>query len=317
MFGVAAVMHAGLLLATVSYIMSGASEWPVRLWVGFTTLWFLWPIILALHIGRSARRAYIAVAVAAVTLALPMNVYLRLLAPQVFFPNEMLSLSPYDVGAFTTGYVRGWIAAKQRAGAEVIVLEGYGMGGGFTPAAPPFSAEVLAKYRLEIQPIASCVVNPYVQGHARGYNTAAVAQITERYGAEVITAAEQEEAARQQRYAEIKDSGRAAAEDDARVGRLAYLLYQPPRGGEEEYRELFREYYQIELRRVAEAYSELDDDRQAYVNGYNDAASDEIARRFGDRARQDLWAVDYRPFEEFRGAVAAARPKPPATHDQH
>ena len=67
-----------------------------------------------------------------------------------------------------------------------------------------------------------------------------------------------------------------------------------------------REQYQIELRRVAEAYYELDEDRRGYLTGYNQAASDEIARRFGENARQHLWGVEYRSFDDFRRSIAAA-----------
>lgn len=308
-FSVAAVLHAGLLLASVSYAMS-SDGWPLRLWVALTTLWFFWPFILALHVGASVRSAYAAVAISAAVVALPMHAYQRFLAPQVLLPDEVSSLSPYYLGPFMVGYVRGWREAKQRAGMQRIVLESYGLGGRYTPAAPPFTDEALQRYGIDINPIAQCGVTPFIVGHARGYNTAAVAEIKRRYGSAVITSAEQEEAVRQQRYTAMKDTGHAQAETDAREGRLAYLLYQPRRGGEEEYRDLFRENFQIELRRVAESYGELEEARQAYVNGYNEAASDEIARRFGERARQDLWAVDYRPVEEFRRAVAAANRTP-------
>lgn len=288
--------------------------WPLRLWVGVATIWIFWPIILTLHAGRSRRRAYISLAVSAALLALPMQAYYSTLAPQVFTLEEMISFSPYDVGAFTVGYVRGWAAAKQRSGRAPIVLEGYGMGGALTPGTPPFSKEVAEKYQLNVEAIALCVVNPYILGHARGYNTAAVGEIKRRHGAGVIEAAEQEESARQQRFTDMKNAGHADAENDAREGRLAYLIYQPRRGGEEEYRELLREHYQIALRRVSESYAELDEPRQAYVSGYNEAASDEIARRFGEQARQNLWAFDYRAVEEFRRALAAAGQKTTITH---
>ena len=75
-------------------------------------------------------------------------------------------------------------------------------------------------------------------GHATGYNTAAVAEIKRRHGTGVITAAEQEEAAKQQRFAQMKEAGRRDAITDAREGRLAYLLSQRRQAGEEEYREL-------------------------------------------------------------------------------
>ena len=306
MFGIAAVVHAALLLAAVGHVLGlGLSNWTLRLWVGLVTLWLLWPIVFALHVAASRRRAYIWMCIAAAVIALPMQFYLRFLAPQVFIPNTMLSFSPYEVGPFAVGYVRGWIESKQRAGMDPIILEGYGMGGGFTPPAPPFSQEKREQYRLHIEPVAGCVIDSYIEGHALGYNTASVGEIRRRYGSAVITAAEREEAAHQKRFTDNNDAGRTAAERDARDGRLAYLLVRPV-AEEEEYRRLFQQRYQIELRRVAEEGENLSEERWAYVQGYNAGASDEIARRYGETARQDLLGVDYRPVEEFRQAVAAA-----------
>ncbi|HSH37261.1 MAG TPA: hypothetical protein VK993_00630 [Chthoniobacterales bacterium] len=222
-FGVAAVVHAALLLASFSYALQ-AWGWPLRVWVGVATVWFFWPIIRALHAGRSRRTAYISMAASAALLALPMQAYYSFLAPQVLGPDELSSFSPYHVGAFTVGFVRGWAAAKERAGRDPIVLEGYGMGGNYTPGAPPFSKEAAEKYQLNVEPIARCGVTPYIIGHARGYNTAAVGEINRRRGPSVIKAAEQEEAARQQRVTEMKNAGNADAEKNAREGRLAYLI---------------------------------------------------------------------------------------------
>jgi hypothetical protein len=203
-FAVAAVLHGGLLLAACFSAAASTSDWPLRLWVGLATLWFFWPIILALHAGRSQRGAYAALAVSAALVALPMQGYFSFLAAHVLLPQDVSSLSPYFLGPFMVGYVRGWSEARQRAGEERIILEGYGMTGQMTPATPPFTAEARENYRIDIKPIASCGVTPYILGHARGCNTRSVAEIKRRYGSGVITAAEQEEAARQKRYADVK-----------------------------------------------------------------------------------------------------------------
>jgi hypothetical protein len=303
---VAAVLHAGVLLATCVYAID-RWDWPLRLWVGSTTVWFFWPIILSLHNGRSPRAAYASVAISAVLIVLPMHAYWNFAGRPVLLPEDgPTSLGPYDVGSYTIGYARGWIAAKQRAGTDPIVLEAYGLGR-HTPAAPNFSDEVREQYRIEIEGIAGCLVNSYILGHAKGYNTASVSEIKRRYGSGVITAAEEEDAAREKRSTEMMESGRVDAAKHAREGRLLYHIYQPARADEEEYRQLLREHYQVELRRVAANPQELDGQRWPYVNGYNEAAGDEVKRRFGPNALQDLWLVEHRPVEQFRQALAAAK----------
>lgn len=199
-FGVAAVFHAGLLMAAMWYLPESEwRSWPGRLWVGLTTLWLFWPIILALHVGSSARRAYAALAAAAVLLALPLRLYLEFVGPNILLRNEVYEFSPYYFVPYSIAYVRGWAEAKNRAGTDPIILEGYGMGGDFTPGAPSFSKAALEKYRLRIEPIALCAVNPYIEGHAKGYNTASVHEIKRRYGSAVIVAAEKEEAEHRER----------------------------------------------------------------------------------------------------------------------
>lgn len=84
--GVAAVAHAALLFGTISFVMGPeVSSWALRLWVGLATLWFFWPIILALHAGSSRRRAYASVGVAAAIVALPIFAYCSILARKFFF----------------------------------------------------------------------------------------------------------------------------------------------------------------------------------------------------------------------------------------
>jgi hypothetical protein len=281
-------------------------DWRLRLWVGLTTLWFLWPIILALHAGSSARRAYTFVGLSAALIALPMYIYCSFVAHLVWLsPDGPNSLSPYELGSYAVGYAQGWTAAKQRAGTDPIILEAYGLGR-YTPAAPSFQDEVRERYDIKIEGIAGCGVNSYILGHAKGYNTASVSEIKRRHGREVITAAEQENAARDKRYEEVKQSGRADADRDAKEGRLSYLLYQLTREGEEEYGALLREHYQVELRRVAENPQQLDEHGWAYRTGYNEAASETVARRFGENARQNLWGAEYSSVEQLRRSLAAA-----------
>jgi len=290
-----------LLLATLFPLMDANDEAgmiPQRLWVGMATLWFFWPIILAVQIGSSPRRTYLAVGVAGVLLVLPMRMYLSIFAPGVFCPDDMISLSPYDLAPYAVAYARGWAESTKRRGADPIILEGYGMAGGITPAAPPFSSEVLQKYRIQVEPIALCVVNSYLQGHARGYNTASVAEIKRRYGAGVIAAAKREWETQQQRFTDMANSGRADAERDVRTGRFAVLVHGDAVEGESDYRSMLRDRFGIELRRISAENLQFEDDRRVHASGYNEVSSNEFRQRLGEDAQiAVMWVTSGQSYE--------------------
>ena len=192
----AAVAHAALILGTLFPVLS-YEDWTWPLWVGVTTLWFFWPLILLFHHGSTGRRFFLTTVISAALLALPIHSYCSLVAPYVFLPEgDLVELSPFGLGPYLSGFVLGWVKARSKAGADTIMLEGYGMGGGITPAAPLFTDEILQERRITIDPIADCGVTPYILGHARGYNSAAVREIRRRYGSAVIAAAHKEAAAR-------------------------------------------------------------------------------------------------------------------------
>jgi len=57
--GLLAVLHSAALLVwlLIAYVRYGG--WPLwveHLWLGLATLWFVWPLVLALHHGRSFLR---------------------------------------------------------------------------------------------------------------------------------------------------------------------------------------------------------------------------------------------------------------------
>jgi len=265
-----------------------------------TTLWFFWPIILAVHVGGSLRRNYISLGVAAALLALPMIGYQRFLASWVLGGRDMVSFTPVALGPYIVGYARGWRDAKQRAGMEPILLEGYGMGGSFTPGAPPFTREAFEKYRLQIESVALCGVTPYIQGHAKAYNTVSVNEIRRRYGSGVITGAQREEAERQEEYASAKTRGSTDAQSDAQSGRLAVLISRGAIDGEDEYRTMFRDRYQTELRRVAKTTNGISETDWRYIHGYNEVAAAELARRFGKEGELAVsWVTRGLSFEDY------------------
>lgn len=222
----------------------------------------------------------------------------------------MMRFSPYDLGIFGFGYARGWIASKQRAGMDPIILEGYGMGGGFTPPAPPFTQEAREKYRLKVEPIAGCGVDQYILGHAQGYNTASLSEIKRRYGSGVIAAAEREEMERQVRFLSDHARGTADAENDARNSQLAILIYQHARD-EDAWRGMFQARYQTQLRRVAKSRQELSETELSYVWGYNEAAGRELARRFGDEGQSAAWLVGTVPFADYLARAESRGHSPP------
>ena len=164
-------------------------------------LWFLWPFILVFHRGASVRRAYAFVTIGAVFPILPLDGPLDILARETFEPRYLSSFSAFYVGPYATAYARGWLKGKSRVGADPITLEGFGMGGDYTPGAPAFSKEAKAKYHIEINTVALCGVTPFIEGHSHGFNTASVAEIKRRYGAEVVKAAYDAEANAQQQFA--------------------------------------------------------------------------------------------------------------------
>jgi hypothetical protein len=64
-----------------------------------------------------------------------------------------------------------------------------------------------------------------------------------------------------------------------RAGRLVLEDYGFPREGQQEFRDILRERYQIELRRVASDV--VDNTAYSHALGYNDISRPEIQRRFG------------------------------------
>jgi hypothetical protein len=70
-----------------------------------------------------------------------------------------------------------------------------------------------------------------------------VAELKRRFGSGVINAAEKEEAERQARGNSEHARGASDAENDARAGHLAILMYRSAKDDESAYRDIFRERY--------------------------------------------------------------------------
>jgi len=75
------------------------------------------------------------------------------------------------------------------------------------------------------------------------------------------------------------EDGRAQAEADIRAGRLVLEDYGFPRKGQQEYADILRDRYHVELRRVASDI--VDPKTYGHAFGYNAVSEPEIKRRFG------------------------------------
>jgi hypothetical protein len=75
------------------------------------------------------------------------------------------------------------------------------------------------------------------------------------------------------------ERGRADAEADLRAGRLVLEDYGFPREGQQEFADILRQRYGVELHRVASDI--VDYTAYGHAFGYNDVSRPEIERRFG------------------------------------
>ncbi|MDQ2659030.1 MAG: hypothetical protein M3Y03_01275 [Verrucomicrobiota bacterium] len=287
LLGLLAVVHSAIvfalywLLMAMNYVSPPWYHYVERLFAGLSTVWFFWPIILALHIGSSKRSAYTALGLATAVFFLPALYYFRISGAALFAGEDMLCLSPYVLGDYGIAYVRGWEDARRDVRADRLILESYGFGV-FTPGAPALSDAVRQQHRIEINQVANCGVNTYILGHARGYNRVAVREIERRFGPELIAQAERDAAARQQRHDDMSNAGKAEAENDIRAGRLVLRLYRSAIEGENDYRNFLRESYQLDLQRVSQAPLPYDADTSVRSDAYNMVMFNEIRRRFGE-----------------------------------
>ena len=294
-FAVAAVVHAAIIFASL-FALYEQEEWLwfPAVWVGLTTLWFFWPIILALHPGSSCRRAYVSLAVSALLLALPLRSYLDRFAPHVLGGDDgPVSFNPYDVGAYGVGYISGWVASKDRSGAETIALEGYGMGGGFTPGVPSLSAVAAKRYNVRVHPIASCGVNSYILGRAAGYNAVSAGILKERYGADIMDVLAREWTLEQERYEVAEEAGRAAAQREIAAGQLTLNVATEHVAAENaEIDMTVLAQNDIGLRQIVEGEDDvIGVDVLRYASAYNDIVEAEMERRFGPEVARAAFAA--------------------------
>jgi hypothetical protein len=189
LLGLLAIVHSGLLLF---FFPSASGEawlnWYHRLWVGLATLWFFWPVILALHPAQSARRVLTPLCIAGLLALLWIRMYADALGPAVFgLPEGGFSLLPHNAVYYGVAYGDGWYDAKRDLRRGRLAYETYGFGGG------GYYAEVLKeRYQVEQRPVAGCVVSTWQLGHAEGYNRTIEAHIKRRFGHDALQLAQSE-----------------------------------------------------------------------------------------------------------------------------
>lgn len=173
-----AAVASGLLLSSVLWDKAGLErEGPTRSWVGLVTLWFLWPVVLMLHRGRSATR-FALFALLAALLLLPSLYFYDMAAPPAFGLPWGVSLTPWSAWKYGVAYRAGRAEAKKDVAAGVLAIEEHGFGAGSGP-----HVELLCeRYQIEIRGIAGCFVNETILGHAAGYNAVSRVEIDRRVG---------------------------------------------------------------------------------------------------------------------------------------
>jgi hypothetical protein len=182
-FGVIAVIHSALLVWVSILFLRGfgpSSEWHARIWVASATLWFFWPIILALHPAQSASRTLIPLAICAPLLFGWFRFYSALWGPYVFGLPLGVHVSPFSVGRYAISYAEGCFEAEQALKHNEIVLEGYGFGF-FAPMAPKFERGEWQRLGIQKRSREGCNYNERIVGHAAGWNTATMKFICQRF----------------------------------------------------------------------------------------------------------------------------------------
>ena len=226
--GYLALMHAGVLVGLLAIWLRLQSEdefWLQRLWVGLVTLWFLWPIVLALHPGRSALRLGVFALLSVVLLWPSLSWYDMIAAEALGLPKDA-HMNPIEAWMFFSAYRTGRAEAQKDVAAGNLAIEEFGFGAGS-------GGQILReRYQIELRPIAQCLVDQRILGHAAGYNSVSEPEIHRRFGRERITAARDEgvklameESAREHQFSEDLARDLSSLPPDGRIMAESIYLY--------------------------------------------------------------------------------------------
>jgi len=180
LLGCLVVLHSAAILTLLVWRpWPAAPAWYDRLWIGIATLWFLWPVVLLLHNGRSIARVALPLLVAGL-IAVPWWRMYRVQAAVIFGLPAGCTLSPLSATRFFSAYVRGRADARRDIDAGVIAVEvsGFGAGG--------FEKQLKDRYGIDTRVVAGCVVNETILGHERGYNAVSAVEIKRRVGVDIL-----------------------------------------------------------------------------------------------------------------------------------
>jgi hypothetical protein len=182
-----AVSLLGVALVVFPEGTASENAWLLRLWVAVVTLWFLWPVVLALHRGRSPLRFAVFVFLAAVLL-LPSLRFYNIFAPTAFGFPIGVDLNPLRAWKYFSAYRTGRAHAERDVAAGILAIEESGLGAG-----TGHSVRLLReRYGIEIRAIAGCIVDENILGHEAGYNAVSEAEIDRRVGRDRVAAAREE-----------------------------------------------------------------------------------------------------------------------------
>lgn len=180
--GSLAVVHSAGILAFIA-----VRPWPVPpnwfdpLWIAVATLWFFWPIVLLLHVGRSVLRVAVPLLVAGVIAIAWWRSY-SIQGATVFGLPMGCTLSPVTMTRFFVAYVRGRADARRDIRAGHLAVEVSGLGAG------SFAKPLKDRFQVETRVVAGCVVDDIILGHERGYNVVSAAEIKRRFGIDLLEA---------------------------------------------------------------------------------------------------------------------------------
>ena len=182
--GVLALLHAAALIGLFELVYSTDSynRGVARVWAVLTALWLAWPVVLALHRGRSAL-LFIKIALPAALIFTPSCYVWQLEAPGAF--GVEFRMTPASAWQYWTAYRAGRADAERDVSAGKLTIEAYGFGAG----GGSYVALFRERFQAEVNVVAGCLVDDTIIGHASGYNAVTEAEIERRFGRGAVKAA--------------------------------------------------------------------------------------------------------------------------------
>lgn len=185
--GYLALAHAIALFGLGLLLDEGGIEitWRLRLWIALITLWFFWPLILALHRGRSALR-FAVFTLLSVILLWPSLRFYNTFAPEAFGLPLGMHMNPVSAWKYGSAYLAGRSEAKKDVSAGILAIEDAGL----LPGHERWDGRILReRYQIEIKTTVGSVVDETSIGHQAGYNSVSIREIDRRFGWDRVQAA--------------------------------------------------------------------------------------------------------------------------------